>query len=116
MSTATNGDVNYNRSCSSETAIIMIERSTSYYRERDSKSVLMHELCHQYGAPDHYHELADKDDSSSCKHKDICSKCGTNPRPAYCLMNVSRMDISSDMVICDACKEDLLSHLNNHHE
>ena len=28
-------------------------------RDRDSKSVLMHELNHQYGTRDYYHEFAD---------------------------------------------------------
>ena len=114
-STATNGDINYNRSCSSGDAIIMIERSGSSNRNRNSKGVLMHELNHQYGAKDHYHELADKNDPNSCKFKSICSDCGDNPRPSTCIMYQSRIDISNSNVICSACRNDMLSHLNDHH-
>jgi len=114
-STATNGTINYNRSCSSGTSIIMIERSSTSVRDRDSKSVLMHELNHQYGARDHYHELADSSDPTSCKFKDICSECGTNPRPSSCIMNLGRVDISNSDVICSDCQTDILSHLAGHH-
>ena len=102
-STATNGDTNYNRSCSSGDAVIMIERSDSYSRSRNAKGVLLHELNHQYGAVDHYHELADKNDPNSCKFKSICSECGTNPRPSTCIMYQSRIDISDLNVICTSC-------------
>ena len=108
-STATNGDTNYNRSCSSGDAVIMIERSDSDNRSRNAKGVLMHELNHQYGAVDHYHELADKNDPNSCKFKSICSECGTNPRPSTCIMYQSRIDISDSNVICTSCKNDILS-------
>ncbi|WP_303804440.1 DNRLRE domain-containing protein [Ruminococcus flavefaciens] len=114
-SIATNGTINYNRSCSSGTSIIMIERSGTNVRDRDSKGVLMHELNHQYGARDHYHELADINDPNSCKFKDICSDCGTNPRPSTCIMYQSRIDIANTNVICSECQADILSHLNGHH-
>ena len=114
-STATNGDTNYNRSCSAGTAIIMIERSSLLQRDTNSKGVLMHELNHQFGAVDHYHELRDKNDPTSCKFKDICSECGAKPRPSSCIMYQSRIDISNEDVICDACKQDILAHLLEHH-
>ena len=47
----------YNRSFSSGFRIYMLELCNSTNREYNSKSVLMHELNHQYGAPDHYHEI-----------------------------------------------------------
>ena len=75
----------------------------------------MHELNHQYGAKDHYHELLDKNDPKSCKHKDICSTCGENRRPESCIMNNSHTDIHRDDIICDACKNDILAHLYEHH-
>ena len=114
VSTATNGDINYNRSCSSGTGIFLIEISTSY-RDRNSSGVLMHELNHQYGAKDHYHELADKDDPNSCKFKENCSECGNNPRPSSCIMYQSRIQISDDGVVCSDCKQDMFEHLNSHH-
>ena len=114
ISQATNGTTNENRSYSWRTVILMIERSLSY-RERNSKSVLMHELNHQYGASDHYHELADAEDESSCKFKEICSDCGDNPRPKTCIMYRCRMDISLDEVLCSGCKDDIIAHLEGHH-
>lgn len=114
-STATNGTTDYNRSCSSGTSIIMIERSDATVREINSKGVAMHELNHQYGARDHYHELADLNDPGSCKFKEICSCCGDNPRPSTCIMYQSRIDISNSNVICSECKSDILSHLDGHH-
>jgi len=75
----------------------------------------MHELNHQFGARDHYHELADEGDETSCKFKDICSYCGTNPRPATCIMCNSRISITNEDVICDECKNDIIDHLENHH-
>lgn len=114
-STATNGEINYNRSCSYRDAIIMIKRSSSTSRTLNTKGVLMHELNHQYGAKDHYHELTDQSDSNSCKFKSICSKCGDNPRPKSCIMNETSTDISNPDVICSACQSDILTHLNSHH-
>ena len=88
---------------------------SSIARERNSQSVLMHELNHQYGARDHYHELRDKEDDGSCKFKDICTECGINPRSESCIMYDSRIDITNNDVICDECQNDILAHLNEHH-
>ena len=115
VSTATNGNLNYNRSCSSETSIFLISRSEAAKRAFNSKGVLMHELTHQYGAKDHYHELANKNDPESCKFKERCSECGLNPRPMSCIMYQTSIDIWKDNVICPACKEDILAHLEGHH-
>ena len=115
-STATNGTTNYNRSCSYEKYIFMLERSDPSkptIREINSKGVLMHELSHQYGARDHYHELADLSDLSSCKFKEICSECGTNPRPENCIMCNPRIDITNPGTICSACIEDILVYLRS---
>ena len=114
LSVETNGNTNENRSCSWYNNIYMLERNVNN-REIASIGVLMHELNHQYGAPDHYHELADSSDESSCKFKDICSTCGVNPRPSTCIMNSSRKDISPDSIICNACRNDMKTHLNDHH-
>ena len=75
----------------------------------------MHELNHQFGASDHYHELAIEGDETSCKFKNISSICGTNPRPETCIMYNSRINITNDDVICDECINDILNHLENHH-
>ena len=112
-STATSGVINYNRSCSSGTGIFLIAINTSN-RDQKSQAVLMHELNHQYGARDHYHELADPNDYNSCKFKDICSKCGDNKRPSSCIMNTTSVDINSDSVICQPCIEEILAYLSDH--
>ncbi len=102
----------YNRSFSSRFRIYMLELCNSTNCEYNSKSVLMHKLNHQYGAPDHYHEiLAD----GTCRGGALCSVCGSNPRPATCIMCQGCMDITSDNVICDGCKGQMITHLEGHH-
>ena len=112
-SVASNGAINYNRSCSVGTSIILIKRSAGSERMLYTQGVVMHELNHQYGAPDHYHEL---DANGNCKFADICSKClGPNARPASCIMNDSTLDINNSDIICSGCQADILSHLQGHH-
>lgn len=110
-STATNGTINYNRSCSVGTRIILINRTASIHA-----AVLLHELNHQYAAKDHYHELADSNDETSCKFKATCSECGTNPRPATCVMNSTSIDITASSAICSGCRSEILVHLADHHQ
>ena len=114
-STATNGTENINRSCSWGDTVYMLELADEYNRKLYSEGVLMHELAHQYGARDHYHEPAIEGDWESCKFSDICSCCGENPRPKTCIMYQPRIDIFADTAICDACKSEMLAHLENHH-
>lgn len=106
-----NGD--YNRSFSFNHCVYMImdDNDKGNYRTRNSQGTLMHELAHQYGAPDHYHEEVNEE----CIHKAICSECGTPPRPRTCLMNVSRQSIYSNSILCNGCKNDIIAHLNSHH-
>ena len=109
------GVVSYNRSLSWGTNIYVTERASSANRYLNSTSVLMHELNHQYGAPDHYHDPVTVNNVTTCKNKTYCSTCGTNPRTNTCIMNLTRMDISSSNVLCQACENDIRVHLNNHH-
>ena len=96
---------------------MLLERSSQEERDRDSASVLMHELNHQFGAIDHYHDPEDRNDEDSpCRNKAYCSRCGDNKRPVSCIMNLTRMDISDDNVLCDACKQEILAHLEEHHK
>ena len=104
----------YNRCYSSGFSIYMVELSSTLNRDRDSKGILMHELNHQFGAPDHYHErLSD----GSCRGGNICSVCGESDlkRPTSCIMYASRIDISSSTVICSGCRDDIICHLEDHH-
>ena len=106
------GMVNLNRCCSYGLHILMLERFDSDVRDMHSLGILMHEMCHQLGARDHYHEPKDPDDQNSvCKHGDICSECGENRRPASCIMNESRIDITQSTVLCEECIADIIRYL-----
>ena len=105
------GTIDYNRSCSLDTDIIMIDRHASN-RTRNSQCILMHELNHQYGAPDHYHEiLSDR----TCRGGAICSECGINPRPKSCIMYDNYQSIFSSSILCSGCRSQMIAHLNGHH-
>ncbi len=105
-------DGDENRSCSSGRNVFIFERNIEK-RETVSASVLMHELNHQYGAYDHYHELTDPSDETSCKFKENCSDCGINPRPWTCIMNNGRRAITADSIICSECIEDMKAYLED---
>ena len=106
----------YNRCYSSGTSIFMIELSSSSVRDRDSKGILMHELNHQYGARDHYHEILDEGTANErCRGGEFCTVCGSSPRPQTCIMNRSRIDINNSTVICTECRSDMNTHLEDHH-
>ena len=106
----------YNRCYSSGASIYMLELSSSSVRDRDAMGILMHELNHQYGAPDHYHEILDEGTPNErCRGGEFCYECGSNPRPTTCIMNKSRIDITDSTVICAGCKADMYTHLDNHH-
>lgn len=76
----------------------------------------MHELNHQYGAPDHYHELIDVGTvNERCRGGELCSDCGSNPRPDTCIMYQSLRDINVATIICSECKTDIYTHLEEHH-
>lgn len=106
----------YNRCYSSGTSIYMLELSTASNRDQNSKGILMHELNHQYGATDHYHEILDAGTvNERCRGGELCSECGSNPRPNTCIMYRSRRDITVSTVICPGCKADMYTHLAGHH-
>ena len=78
---------------------------------------LTHEIAHTIGAPDHYHEL---ETGGTCRSGDICSECGNNKRPAYCIMNnvwgADLENVDPENIFCQECKVDIISHLNEHHK
>lgn len=112
--TSASGELQDGRSGFNGMVVVMV-RQTEAGRSMLSQSGLMHELNHRFGARDHYHELADKDDPNSCIHSDICSECGSDKRPKSCIMNNSQQAITSDTIICDACKADILAYLEIYH-
>ena len=74
------------------------------YRNWFYAVILFHELNHQFGAPDHYHE---EDKYHNCINPLYCSTCGSQKRPEECVMNGS----TNLNELCDGCKNDILTHL-----
>ena len=114
MSTSSNEERQENRSCSSGTSIYVL-KIAEIDRANLSQSVLLHELNHQFGAKDHYHEEMTVDGETVCKFSDICSDCGTTPRPFGCVMNSSTQEITSDDIFCSDCLNEMREHLESHH-
>lgn len=86
-------------------------------REYRAKRGFLHELNHQYGAPDHYHEVITEDDGDKvCKNKAICSYCGAEPRDGECVMGPQEESNGELLIICADCMNDILAHLEDHHE
>ena len=88
----------------------MLER-----QEDQTKSVLAHEMAHQYGAPDHYHRMNPQ--TGRCENLVHCPICGRNPRTdSTCIMNNSDINIDRSFLTCDECTADIISHLESHHQ
>ena len=96
-----------------QTYVFMVDNSNVNLRTAKTLKILFHELCHQYGADDHYHEEL----NGSCINDDLCSDCNPGSRPKTCIMYSTgdNVEISSNTVLCDGCKADILAHLNTHH-
>lgn len=109
-----------NRSFSQDATIMSINLFGSN-RESGSRSVLFHELMHQYGGPDHYHEILYFMGIPYCRGGSMCddiSHSNPSPRPGSCIMDDCWQVINSSYttnLICSGCKQDTLNHLNNHH-
>lgn len=105
-----NGTI-YEGGGSSGYKVAMLERSIAN-RARDSKGVLLHELCHQYSegltSLDHYCQL---DNAGKCIIA-LCSKHNKSTRPESCIMYNAQQNITS-VIICAECKRDIYSHLNS---
>lgn len=83
-------------------------------------AVLVHEIAHQIGAPDHYHEMiTNEDGTSTCRCKELCSKCGSNPRDSSCIMYSARkfnlLTCDLNEIFCLECYDDIIEHLKEHH-
>ena len=65
------------------------------------------------GIPD---EILDEGTADErCRGGELCSVCGSSPRPKTCIMNKSRIDITASTVICTECQSDMHAHLKGHH-
>ena len=88
--------------------------SNNYYNIMSP--ALTHELAHQFGAPDHYHEILE---DGTCRGEEKCSTCGQNSRPSSCMMNypwISNIDTREENTLfCLECVEDMKIHIIDHH-
>lgn len=81
----------------------------------ETKYTLEHEISHQFGAIDHYHEGPKEDEDGNkiiCKNAPYCSVCcdgGTQCRPLICKM-------CNDYVgmYCRECRQDIINYLGSH--
>ena len=112
-------NIEFNRSYSAGTYVFMLDNSNPIYRDDRTLATLMHELNHQFGAHDHYHDTYKENGEVLCKNKQNCSVCGENKRPGTCIMgnkDVTGIDIFATTILCDACKNDIMVHLNMCHQ
>ena len=105
-------------------AIVMLETSAP-----NKKAVFLHEMAHQFGAIDHYHNLPeDIEGDDLCSNRPYCSTCGTdedkytlNPYDPStdadnetCVMetnNHSNFIETCNSVFCTHCIDDIRDHI-----
>jgi glucan-binding YG repeat protein len=93
--------------------VVMLELSVDYQAQ---ESLLLHEIAHQFDAPDHYHDTDTPD--GKCKNIKYCSQCApmSTRRPQYCIMAGSgSILLPTEETYCTGCTNDIRSHLINHH-
>lgn len=97
-----------------------ISSSTADYY-KDVFSTLVHEISHEIGAIDHYHEIL-KDDQGNdyCRGGENCYRCNEETgRPMWCIMDQGRItnpdNINTKNLYCPACLKEILEHLADHH-
>lgn len=99
-----------------------INQSSSSYANIELPCVL-HEISHEIGAPDHYHEIITNDlGESVCRGGSMCSTCHpTTGRPKWCTMGDDggwRTDLGTcdmDEIYCESCRNQIIEHLIDHH-
>jgi hypothetical protein len=107
-------DIEDHRSFSHYDSIFMLERDNLV---QENRSTLFHELNHQFGAPDHYHELLIPGNENSCRNREFCNVCNPgNGRQGWCIMSRSNRNILLEFIICDPCQIDIRNHLEDHHK
>jgi len=95
--------------------VMIIDLPDDNIREEDERFTLLHELAHNFGAPDHYCEDPTKEDCGI----ELCYL--HHPEKGYssnCAMGQYIGDISSysnEDIFCDKCIESMRQHLLQHH-
>ena len=122
ISHSISGDININRSCSngSKNLILMLS-------ENKDLITLIHEMAHQFGAPDHYCEEGAS--GQECHFEDRCNTHASeeNKRPAWCIMDNSNVndpdytpwsdigDRDINEIFCEKCRKDMLAYIKTHY-
>ena len=93
---------------------ICIQELKSNYSEYKLEAfpVIIHEIAHSLGAPDHYHE------GDPCKNEDLCIECNPETgRPTWCIMSDGWLyaPYDEETLWCDDCYNDVILHLIDHH-
>ena len=120
---ASDGTPTYDRSFSSRSdGFILMSR------EDGDIITLIHEIAHQYAAPDHYCETV----NGNCHSNGKCDNTGhpseVERRPDWCIMDNDGSDDedtstpwtdittrNSNEIFCELCKAEILAHLEEHH-
>ena len=98
-----------------------ISSSTADYY-KDVFSTLVHEISHDIGAIDHYHEiLEDEQGNKYCRGGANCYRCNEETgRPMWCIMDQGTItdpaNVDTDNLYCSACLEEIFEHLSSHHK
>ncbi len=96
--------------------IFIIDLPSASVRVEDERFTLLHELAHQFGAPDHYCEDPYAPDNCGIE---LCWLHNTAAgRTSDCAMGMFVDNISSwnvNDIFCDPCKEAIVGHLAGHH-
>ena len=95
---------------------MIIDLPEDSVREEDERFTLLHELAHNFGAPDHYCEAPWNEEDCGIE---LCYL--HHPEKGYssnCAMGQYIGDISSysnEDIFCDKCIESMRQHLLQHH-
>jgi len=84
------------------------------------RAVLLHEVGHELGAPDHYcyEHISGKDEFGNC-YNSTCWTCALKLQvQPICVMTGNITDIektSIETLFCNSCKNTIAAHIQSHH-
>ncbi|MBP3387944.1 MAG: RICIN domain-containing protein [Clostridia bacterium] len=110
------GKIQYNRSFSNANNLYILklnEADSNFesYIDEIIKPCILHELSHQIGGRDHYHEVNTFD---HCIHSDICSVCAgpLECRSMECIMYDTIRNMDNDTIYCYECSSEIRNYLD----
>ena len=95
---------------------MIIDLPDDSVREEDERFTLLHELAHNFGAPDHYCETNQQ--GEDCGNEFCYYHHNEMGYSQNCLMGRYIGDISSydnEDIFCDKCTETIRQHIRQHH-